>query len=429
MKTELVDVNETRRQIAVEIPTGTVDAEVDRVTARYGKTVRLPGFRPGKVPAKVLRQRFRGQILQDAAEHLVAHAVKDALAEHGVKPVESPDIENLQVKEGEPIRFTATFDVVPPFDPGDFSTVELRRAPAAVDDEAVAQALERLRERAARFEPVEAGTLERGHTAVVDLIRRGPAGERGPGPEHKHDQMAIEVGSTSNPPGFDDQIAGMAVGETRQFPITYPNDYSQTDLAGATVEYTVTLKAVKQRVVPPLDDELAKDLGDFDSLDALRARVRADLEAEATEASERQVRADLLRRLAERVPFPVPPALVEREVDRRVQDFARRLMEQHIDPRQTRIDWAAFRQAQQEPAVEAVKSSMALDEIATRQSLEVTEVDLDAEFSRYAEGTGRSAAAIRGRLQQDGELPHLVAGLRREKALAWALAHAKIVTI
>jgi trigger factor len=256
MKTELLDVSDTRRQLVVEIPTDKVEAEIDKVTARYGKTIKLPGFRPGKVPAKVLRQRFRGQILQDAAEHLVTHAVEDALAERGVKPVDSPDIENLQVKEGQPLTFTASFDVVPAFDPGDVSTIELRRAPAVVEDEAVAQALERLRERAARFEPVESGTLEQGHTAVVDLVRRGPGSERGPGPEHRHEQMPIEMGSAVNPPGFDDHIAGMAVGDTRQFPITYPNDYSQAELAGATVEYTVTLRAIKRRVVPALDVEL-----------------------------------------------------------------------------------------------------------------------------------------------------------------------------
>ncbi len=136
------------------------------------------------------------------------------------------------------------------------------------------------------------------------------------------------------------------------------------DLAGTTLDCTVTVHEIKRRVVPALDDEFAKDLGEFESLDALRARVRADLEAEATESADRQVRSDLMKKLAERVPFAVPPTLIDHEVERRMQDFARRLMDQRIDPRQTNIDWAAFRQAQQEPATESVKSAMALDEIA-----------------------------------------------------------------
>jgi trigger factor len=429
MKTELVDVSETRKSLLVEIPADTLDAELVKVTTRYGRQARLPGFRPGKVPAKVIRQRFRGQILQDAAEHLVGHAVDDALTERGLQPVDSPDIQNLVVKEGEPLTFTATFDVVPPFDPGDLSTIELRRTEAPVDEEAVNQALERLRDRAARFEPVDGTIVEAGHTAVVELVRQGTDKDGTRGDEDRHQGVSIEMGASGNPPGFDEQVIGMAVGETKSFTITYPNDYSNPDLAGGTVDYTVTVKEIKRRVVPVLDDEFAKDLGEFDSLEALRARVRGDLQAEAAEAADRQLRNDLLKRLAERVPFEVPPALLDREVERRLQDFARRLMDQRIDPRTTNIDWAAFGEGQREPARDSVKSAMVLDEIARRERIVVSDEDLDTELARYADSAGRSVAAIRARLQHDGELPRVAAGLRREKAVAWALGKARIVTI
>jgi trigger factor len=429
MKTELVDVSETRKNLVVEIPTDKVDAEITRVTTRYSKQARLPGFRPGKVPAKVVLQRFKGQILQDAAEHLVGHAVQDALAEHGVQPVEQPSIQDLNVHQGQPLTFTATFDVVPAFDPGDLAEIELRKPPVGVDEEAVNQGLERLRERAARFEPVDGSVVEAGHTVVVDLVRQGTDKDGNKAPEDKHEKASIEMGAATNPPGFDEQVIGMSAGETRTFTLTYPNDYSDAALAETTLECTVTVHEIKRRVVPALDDEFAKDLGEFESLEALRTRVRADLEAEAAESADRQVRTDLMKKLAERVPFTVPPTLIDHEVERRMQDFARRLMDQRIDPRQVNIDWAAFRQGQQEPAIESVKSAMALDEIAKREALTVTEEDLAAELDRYAEGTGRSAASIRARLEQDGELPRLAAGLRREKAVAWALGKAKIVSI
>lgn len=429
MKTEIVDVTETRRNLVVEIPTDRVDAEITRVTARYGKAAKIPGFRPGKVPARVVRQRFRGQILQDAAEHLIAHAVDDALTERGVQPIDTPDISDLKVEEGQPLTFTASFDVLPTFDPGDVSAIELRRQASVVEDEAVAQALERLRERAARFEPVDGGALETGQTAVVSLVRQGTDKDGVKGEPDSHEQVSIEIGAASNPPGFDAQVTGMQAGETRTFTITYPDDHEPAELAGGTVDYTVTLTAIKVRVVPALDDEFAKDLGEFDSLEALRARVRGDLEAEATEAAEHQVRSDLMKNLAERVPFAVPPRLVDREVERRVQDFARRLMDQRIDPSQANIDWAAFQEAQREPATESVKSALALDELARRESIDVTDEDLEAELAKYAEGTGRTAAAVRARIQQDGELPRLMAGLRREKTVAWALGRTRIVSI
>jgi trigger factor len=428
MKSELVDVNETRRNLVVEIPRETVDREIDKVTARYGRSARLPGFRPGKVPSRVVRQRFRGQILQDAAEHLIGHAVQDALTERGVEPVETPDIRDLKVEEGQPLTFTASFDVVPSFDPGDGREIEVRKPPVQVEDEAIGHALERLRQRAARSETVE-GVVEAGHTVVVDLVRRGTGKDGAVGPEEKHDKVSIELGTPANPPGFDDALLGMAVGETRTFALAYPDDYAVKELAGGTVDYTATLRELKRRVVPALDDEFAKDLGEFDSLESLRARVRADLEAEAAEAADRQVRADLLKKLAARVPFAVPPALVDREVDRRVEEFARRLMDQRIDPRQANIDWAAFREGQTEPATDAVKSAMVLDEIARRGAVTVTDEDVDAELQRYADSTGRAVAALRARLQQDGELPRFAASLRRDKALAQVMSQVRIVTL
>jgi trigger factor len=155
MKAELVDVNVTRKNLMVEIPSTVVDAEIDKVSRDYGKSARIPGFRPGKVPAKVVRQRFRDQILHDVAHGLIPRAVDEALRERGVEPVDAPDIRDVVVEEGQPLKFTATFDTVPPIDPGDYATIQLRRASAAVTDAAVDDAMKGLRERSARYEPIE----------------------------------------------------------------------------------------------------------------------------------------------------------------------------------------------------------------------------------------------------------------------------------
>ena len=426
MKAEITDVNETRRDLAIEVPREVVDEAIGHAAAKLGRSARIPGFRPGKVPPTVIRQRFKPQIMQDVAEHLVAKAVGDALVEKGVEPIATPDIKDLVLEEGKPLTFTATFDVVPSFDPGDLSTIEATESPATVDEDAVNQALERLRERNARYEAVENGVVEAGQTVVVSLERTGTDKDGKRGDVDKHDQVNIELGSPSNPPGFDDRMLGMTPGTTKEFTITYPADYAVPELAGGTVDYKVTLKDIKKRVVPDLDDEFAKDLGEFDSLDALRQHVRHDLEHEAHHASERQLRQDVMKQLASRVPFTVPASLVEREIDRRLEDFARRLMEQRIDPRQANIDWAAFREGQRAPAAEAVASAVVLDEIARRDAIEVSDDDIDAELQRYADQTGHSVASIKARLQKDGELGGLAAGLRREKTVKHVLAQAKI---
>jgi trigger factor len=426
MKAELTDVNETRRDLTIEVPSDVVDEAIGHAAAKLGRSARIPGFRPGKVPANVIRQRFKPQIMQDVAEHLVSKAVGDALVEKGVEPIATPDIKDLVLEEGKPLTFKATFDVVPNFDPGDLGSLEATEPAVGVEDEAVNHALERLRERNARYEAVESGVVEAGHTVAMSLERQGTDKDGKRGEREKHEHVNIELGAPSNPPGFDEQVIGMTPGASKTFTITYPQDYAIPELAGGTVDYAVTLKEIKKRVVPALDDEFAKDLGDFDSLDALRTHVRQDLEQEAKQASERQLRQDLMKQLASRVPFTVPESLVDREIDRRLEDFARRLMEQRIDPRQANIDWNAFRDGQRGPATEAVASAIVLDEIARRDQIEVTEDDIEAELQTYADRTGHNVAAIRARLQKDDELGRLAAGLRREKTVKHVLSQAKI---
>ena len=426
MKTELVDVNETRRQLTVEIPLGDVESAIERVTREYTKSARLPGFRPGRVPPGVVRQRFRAQILHDVAHDLIPKTIDDVLSAQGVEPVDTPDVKDVVVEEGKPLSFTASFDVVPPFDPGNFGDIELKRQPVAVDDDAVQQTLERLRERAARYEPVEGGVAE-GHTLVIDLERRATGADGATAAPDTHEKVSIEMGAPANPPGFDAEVTGMAVGESRTFMLSYPADYAVSELAGTSVGYTVHLKELRRRVVPELDDEFAKDLGEeLDSLAALRARVRADLEAEAKDASERQLRADLLKQLAKRLPFPVPGALVDREIDRRVEDFARRLMSQQIDPRRANIDWAAFRQGQREPAQESAASALVLDQVARSEHITVTEADLERELARYAERTGLTPAAVKARLEQEDGLGRMQVGLRRETTVNAVLGRVQV---
>jgi trigger factor len=422
MKTDLVDVNDTRKNLRVEIPPEVVDAEIDRVTRDYSRRARIPGFRPGKAPARVIKQRFKDQILHDVAHDLIPRAVDDALRERGVEALDTPDIRDVTVEEGQALVFTASFDTLPPFEPGDLATISLRRRRATVAEEAVDSALQELRERAAKYEPVEGrGVVER-DTVTVDL-------ERSSGTEQptSHNDVAVELGSHANPPGFDEQLLGLEPGATKTFTITYPADYAVAEMAGNQVNYRITVKAIKRRVLPELDDEFAKDLGEFDTLAALRSRVRENLEHDARHASERDVRSELMKQLAALVPFEIPASLLEREIDRRLEEFVRRLMDQHIDPREARIDWNAFRESQRDPAREAVAGAVVLDEIARRERLDVSSADLDHEIERYAERSGRTPAAVRAGLEKEGGLARVSAGLRREKSIDFVMARAKIL--
>lgn len=423
MKTEFIDVSDTQKNLVVEIDSQVVDAEIDKIARDYSKAARIPGFRPGKVPAKVVRQRFRDQILHDVVHGLIPRAVDEALRDKGIEPVDTPDIKDVVVEEGQPLKFTAAFETVPSFDPGDYSTLTLQAPDGSVTEESVDGALQSLRERSARYEPVEDRTVEMGDSVQLDLERTatGPDGQT---QTDRHDGVTVDLGAPANPPGFDDALLGLGHGERKAFDVTYPADYPIAELAGTTVKYDASLKAIRRRVVPELDDEFAKDLGHFENLEALRARVRADLEHQMMHENEREVRGDLIRQLAARVNIEVPATLLDREIDRRVEDFVRRLIEQQVDPMKTNIDWEEFREKQRDAAAEAVKSALMLDEVARRENITASDAEVDEEIARYAERTGRTPAAVRARLEKEGGLGRVYAGIRRERTMEFLLSRA-----
>jgi trigger factor len=422
MKTDLIDVTETRKNLRVEIPSVVVDAEIQRIARDYSLKARIPGFRPGKAPARVIKQQFKDRILHDVARDLIPRAVDDALRERGVEAVDTPDVREVTIVEGQPLTFMVSFDTVPPFDPGDYTTLSWHQPTSRVEEETVDRALQRLRERAARDEPVEGRGVAAGDIVVVDLERRGAEGA-----PDRREGVTIELGAKANPPGFDEHLLGLEVGATKAFTLHYPTGYAIAELADTDVSYSVAIKGLKRRVLPEQDDEFAKDVGEFETLDALRARVREDIEQEARRTADREVRAELMTQLAGRMPFDAPTSLVAREVDRRIEEFVRRLVEQHIDPRQAGVDWDAFRESQQSAARDAVAGALVLDEVARREQLAVTEEEVEREIGRYAEQTGRTPAAVRAGLEKEGALSRVAAGLRREKSIDFLMARAKIV--
>ena len=437
MKTEFTEVSDTRKNLSFEIPTDVLDAEIDRVARGYSRTARVPGFRPGKVPASVVKQRYREQILYDVAHDLIPRLVGDALRERGLEPVATPDIRDVVLEEGQPMTFVADFETLPPIDPGDYTGLTLRKPPAVLEVGAVDRALEQLRQRAARWHPVEDRPAGTGDTLLLDLARTRRTGLieiPGEGPSRSSDDkpelmqnVSIELGAKANPPGFDTQLSGTNAGEARSFTVSYPQDYEVPELAGATVDYDATIKGVRRKELLPLDDDFAKEVSELETLDALRDRVREDLQKGAEHDAEHQVRHELLQTLASRLKT-APDVLVDHEIERRLEDFVRRLMEQGVDPTKANIDWADFRERQRGPSADTVRSTLVLDEIARRESIDADDADITGEVERFAERAGRTPAAVRARLEKEGGLDRIRAGIRREKTVTWILEKAQIVT-
>ena len=437
MKSDLTDVSETRKNISFEIPPDVVEAEISRVAKGYSKSARVPGFRQGKVPANVVRQRYKDQILYDVAHDLIPRVVGTALKERGLEPIAAPDIRDVVLEEGQPLKFTADFETLPPIDPGDYTGITVRRPPAVLEVGAVDHALEHLQQRHARWHPVEDRASEPGDTLLLDLIRtrrtsvieipgEGPARGGADDKPETLQNVSIELGNKSNPPGFDQHLTGTKEGDRREFTVNYPPDYGVQELAGATVDYDVTVKGARRKELLPLDDEFAKEVSDVATLEELRTKVREDLTHGAEEESSHQMRHELLQQLGARLKV-APDVMVDQEVERRLEEFVRRLMEQGVDPMKASIDWQDFREKQRAPSMDTVKSTLVIDEIARREKIEATDEDVENEIAKFAERAGRTPAAVRARLEKDGALERIRAGVRREKTMAFLIEKAHVV--
>ncbi len=433
MKTDFTKVSECRQELTVEIPAEEVEKTLERLSKGYGRTAKIPGFRPGKVPAQVIRNRFREQLLHDVAQELVPKAVDDALATNELVPIATPDVRDVNVNEGQPLTFRAIFDTLPIVDPGRYDDFTLRQTPVNIDDEAVNKAMNQLQIRASRLDPVEGRSIEHGDTVTLDLERQlvnhpnDKNNESSTEPE-QHRDVSVEIGHASNPPGFDKELIGLNIGDARSFSVNFPDDYEVSSFAGAEANYQIEVKKIQLRILPVLDDDFAKQAGDFENLSALRETIKNDLNKQGEIEAKNDVRQDLLRQLAGRFATEVPETLVSQEVERRVEQLARHMVNQNIDPREANIDWSAFREQQRAGAADAVKSTLMLDAIVTREEIDVTDEDVTQEITRQAEASGRTPSAIRAFIDKDGGLDRLRSGLEREKAIDILLSRSTIVT-
>ena len=421
MKVDFVEESAVRKALVFQIEPEVVQTEIETSAREYSRRIRLPGFRPGKIPPEVVKKRFHSEILGEAAERIVNRVVFEELEGRGLKPVAAPQVKDLSIEEGRPMAFRAVFETLPIVEVPEWKGLRVTARGPSVTDEDLERELDRLRDEAARFEPVEGRPAQRGDHVLLDLAWRPVEGGKG----GRDDNALIEIGNPGNHEDMNRGLEGMTGGETRQIDVSWAADAAPA-VAGKTVRYTVTLKGIKRKVVPEADDEFAKDLGEFDSLPELKEKLRRQLLVADERRAEREVKAALVEALAQRAGFEVPEALVERHMTARAEGLARGLAWRGIDPRRAGLDWCEYRESTREDSVKAARADILLDEIARREGIDVSEAELEAELARLAERAGKSKEALRLQLQRDGDLGALRARIREEKTLDLLKANASI---
>jgi trigger factor len=422
LKVDYVEESPVRKALTFEVEADEVQREIDTRARELARKVRLPGFRPGKVPLEVIKRRFKGEILGEAAEAIVNKVVFDELDGRGLKPLAPPKVEEMKVEEGQPMSFKAVFETLPLVELPDWRSLRVSAKGPKVTDEDVEKELDRLRDEAARYDPVdEARPTQAGDYVLLDLVWKPLDGGKG----GRDENALIEIGNAGNHPDMNKGLEGLSLGETREIDVAWGEDAAPS-IANKTVRYTVTLKGLKKKVVPAKDDEFAKDLGEFDSLAALREKVREQLRAAEERRVDRETKGALVQALVAKADFEVPEALVERHMTARTENLARGLAYQGIDPRKLGVNWRDYRESTREDSVRAAKADILLDEIARREGIEALESEVERELARLAERAGKSRDALRAQMAKEGELRALASRIREEKTLDLVKSNASI---
>jgi len=423
----------TKREIEVEIPAADVARETETLIQKYQKLARIPGFRTGHAPASIIKQRFAEGIKSDVVEALVPRYFRKETDKLGLMPVSQPRVSDLHVHDGEPLRFKASFEVMPTIRVEDYKELRADKPDTSVTDEEVEQSLKSLQEQKATFTAIEGSPLGDGDFAQVSLDGKPKDAEGGsagtatsasakPGPTGSNpvhmDDILVEIGGKGTMPEFTENLRGASAGDERTFDVHYPQDFSDQRLAGKTFTYTVKVKGVKQKSLPELNDAFAKELGEFADLEDVRKRIREGMEAEKKHTAEREAKDKLVAELVKRNDFEVPEALVEHQIDIRLDRGLRALAAQGMKTEDMKkMDLNRLRGGQRDQAVQEVKAALLLEKIAEEEKIEVSDAEIDREVVALAEQSKQTPEAIRSRLTRDGALDRIRNRIRNEKTL------------
>ena len=413
-----------RRELELEIPAEEVAKAVERVAREFARVARVPGFRPGKAPVTLIRRRFADDIKSEVLQSLLPEQVERAVSEQKIVPVTQPQIDKVDFSETGPVKFRATFEVLPEFELGQYKDLELEVDDVPLGDADVDKAIEELRDRAANFVPVEGRLLADGDYAQLKL-KAIPAGGGDP---LEAEGVLCHIGGEATMAAFNENLRGANAGDHKNFDVVYPADHPDPKLQGKTYSYAVEILGIKEKKRPELNDEFAKDVSDAKTVEELRTKVRQSLEAARDERRKEQTRDKMLAKLIETHDFPVPEALVEHQMDSRLERSVQSLAAQGVDPRAVNVDWVALRQRQRGRAVGDVKAELLLDRIASAENIDATDEDVNQEIAAIAQRSGESVTAVRANLTRQNALDRMKSKLRSGKTLDWLCRNSRIRT-
>jgi trigger factor len=411
---------ELTREVGVEVPADEVARAFKSVTKRYQKQARIPGFRAGKVPETLIRSRFADSIRQEVVESVLPTHFRTAIDKQNLHPVSQPQVTDLKLEDGQPLSFKAVFEVLPELSIEGYQQVKVEKPDTSLTDEEVNAELDRVRDSRSTMEPVtEERTLTDGDWAQISFkgeIQNEAQPDAAAAQPISGDEVMVEIGGKNTLPAFNDALRGANTGQELKFEVTYPADFGENRLAGKTVAYDVEVKAIKKRIQPELNDDFAKELGEYEGIEDFKAKLREHM----TDDKNRRLRVETQNKLTDALvahyPFPVPESLIQNQIDARLDRGLRALAAQGMRTEDMRkLDFAGLREAQRNSAIAEVKATLILDKIATAENVEVSDEELERELQIISVQTREPLESLRTRLTNEGALARIREQLRREK--------------
>jgi len=412
-----------KHSLEISVPLDEVESETGKVVSSFQAKAKLPGFRPGKAPASLIRKQFQGDIRQKVLENLIPRHLQKRVKEEDLHVVGRPDITKVKFDDGAPLEFTAELEVSPEIELQEYKDLTVPYHEPEVTEEDIAQRIESIRQRKAEYINIDPRPLEDGDFALVSLATVGGV----EGDAVKQDELMIEIGGAETVQGFSEGLRGASPGEDREFDVSYPEDYGQAKLAGRTVRFHSNVKGIRRKELPEVNDEFAKDLGDYQSLEELKETIRKTIFSERQYEGQQEAKNKLVDSLVDLHNFPVPEAYVDRQIQTRAEQLLGTMESQGADIKNMKLDWQKIKESLREKAVREVKASLLLGKIAERESIAPTQAEVDREVERIARQNREPLAAVKFRMEKDGSMNRIAAHIQTDKTLNFLFEHARKV--
>jgi len=424
MKVELTDISECKKSLDFEVPQDVVDHEIGHIAQEFARKAKVPGFRPGKAPVAVIKTRYKEEIVSEVMQHILPRSFSEAVKERNLDLVADPSFENIDYTIGAPLKFRAVFEVYPHLNVSNYTGIPAQEATVSVDDSEIETTLKKLQEDMSELTPVDDDRpIRESDFAEISFqgIIRGSEEE-----PIAADKAVVEIGGASTLKEFTENLLGAKQNDEKKFSVTYDSNYPEKRLAGKTVDYQVKVEALKEKKIPELNDEFAQSIGDYKSIEDLRSKVRGDMEKHKREHANEELREKLLLWLEENNTFEVPDALVDRQIQTRMQRMVRELSRQGVNPQRLDVDWGKIREDQRKQSIRDVRGSLILQFVAEKEKLEVLDEELDAEIERIATDASKPVEKIRAVLGRESGMARLREQIMNKKVLDFLHEKARI---